>query len=72
MENGCFKIGLNFCNVSTLKDKQVAVNITLLPEGTVIFDDVSSVIYNGTIKILSGQYCWNYEIIFKPAGSARS
>jgi len=39
--------------IENRKDKQVAVNITLLPEGSVIFDDVSSVIHNGTIKVLS-------------------
>jgi len=39
--------------IENRKDKQVAVNITLLPEGSVIFDDVSSIIHNGTIKVLS-------------------
>jgi len=39
--------------IENRKDKQVAVNITLLPEGSVIFDDVSSVVHNGTIKVLS-------------------
>jgi len=39
--------------IENRKDKQVATNITLLPEGSVIFDDVSSVIHNGTIKVLS-------------------
>jgi len=39
--------------IENRKDKQVAVNINLLPEGSVIFDDVSSIIHNGTIKVLS-------------------
>ena len=34
------------------KDKQVAVSITLLPEGSVVFDDISKCQYNGIIKKL--------------------
>lgn len=35
------------------KDKQVAVSITLLPEGSVVFDDISKCQYNGIIKKLA-------------------
>jgi len=37
------------------KDKQVAVSITLLPEGSVVFDDVSKCQYNGIIRQLAGK-----------------
>lgn len=40
-------------SIENRKDKQVAVNITLLPEGSVVFDDVSSNQYDGIIKVLS-------------------
>ena len=35
--------------VEKRRDKEVAVNVSLLPDGSVIFDDISSQLYSGTI-----------------------
>ena len=38
--------------VEKRRDKEVAVNVSLLPDGSVIFDDISSQLYSGTISEL--------------------
>jgi cold shock CspA family protein len=43
------------------KDKQVAVSITLLPEGSVVFDDVSKCQYNGIIRQLAGKKATTHD-----------
>jgi len=40
-------------SIEQRKDKQVAVNITLLPEGSVVFDDISQKQYHGVIRQLA-------------------
>ena len=39
-------------SIEKRRDKEVAVNVSLLPDGSVIFDDISSQLYNGTITSL--------------------
>jgi len=39
-------------SVEKRRDKEVAVSVSLLPDGSVIFDDISSELYSGIISIL--------------------
>lgn len=39
-------------SIEKRRDKEVAVSVSLLPDGSVIFDDISSQLYNGTIQAL--------------------